>query len=124
MLQVQKAMDAHQWEEAVKLRGHSFQRNLETYRLLAKLRIPEEHDNLSEGIRFNFAVINVGAPAGGKLSFFLILSSFLFCFGHVFGLPELIDPVFLPTNCFISDEVSGIFVFYCFSCLKNLLVRL
>uniref|UniRef100_A0A0N5A958 ATP-dependent 6-phosphofructokinase n=1 Tax=Syphacia muris TaxID=451379 RepID=A0A0N5A958_9BILA len=62
---VQKAMDEHRWAEAVKLRGRSFQRNLDTYRLLAKLRIPEEADNLSEGMKFNVAVVNVGAPAGG-----------------------------------------------------------
>uniref|UniRef100_F1KSL6 ATP-dependent 6-phosphofructokinase n=1 Tax=Ascaris suum TaxID=6253 RepID=F1KSL6_ASCSU len=62
---VQKAMDARDWETAVKLRGRSFQRNLETYRLLTKLHIPKEKDNLSAGHKFNVAVINVGAPAGG-----------------------------------------------------------
>lgn len=60
-------MDARDWETAVKLRGRSFQRNLETYRLLTKLHIPKEKDNLSAGHKFNVAVINVGAPAGGKV---------------------------------------------------------
>ncbi|KAE9548297.1 hypothetical protein FO519_008495 [Halicephalobus sp. NKZ332] len=62
---VQKAMDGKNWDIAVKLRGRSFQRNLDTYRLLTKLHTPQEKDNLSEGKNFNVAVMNVGAPAGG-----------------------------------------------------------
>ncbi len=59
-------METHNWELAVKLRGRSFQRNLDTYRLLAKLHIPQmETDSLSGGHSFNVAVMNVGAPAGG-----------------------------------------------------------
>jgi 6-phosphofructokinase 1 len=59
-------MDEKDWELAVKLRGRSFQRNLDTYRLLTKLHMREK-DNLSGGKTYNIAVINVGAPAGGKL---------------------------------------------------------
>uniref|UniRef100_A0A1I7YBF3 ATP-dependent 6-phosphofructokinase n=1 Tax=Steinernema glaseri TaxID=37863 RepID=A0A1I7YBF3_9BILA len=62
---VQKAMNERDWETAVKLRGRSFQRNLETYRLLTKMHTPKEKDNLSGGKSYNVAVINVGAPAGG-----------------------------------------------------------
>ncbi|MFH4976856.1 hypothetical protein AB6A40_003565 [Gnathostoma spinigerum] len=64
---VQKAMDAHNWEEAVKLRGRSFQRNLETYRLLTKLHVPKPGDPIAadRNQKFNVAVMNVGAPAGG-----------------------------------------------------------
>ncbi|KAI1730629.1 phosphofructokinase domain-containing protein [Ditylenchus destructor] len=62
---VQKAMDAKNFELAVKLRGRSFQRNLATYRLFAKLHTPIEKDNLSGGKSYNIAVMNVGAPAGG-----------------------------------------------------------
>lgn len=61
---VQKAMNEKDWELAVKLRGRSFQRNLETYKLLTKLRTVEK-DNLSGGQKFTVAVMNVGAPAGG-----------------------------------------------------------
>ena len=61
---VQKAMNEKNWEQAVHLRGRSFQRNLETYKLLTKLRTVEK-DNLSDGHQFNVAVMNVGAPAGG-----------------------------------------------------------
>lgn len=61
---VQKAMADKDWTTAVMLRGRSFQRNLETYKLLTKMRTVEK-DNLSEGHKFNVAVINVGAPAGG-----------------------------------------------------------
>lgn len=68
-------MDEKEWELAVKLRGRSFQRNLDTYRLLTKLHTREK-DNLSEGRSFNLAVMNVGAPAGGELIFEII---FHFC---------------------------------------------
>ncbi|KAI6173801.1 ATP-dependent 6-phosphofructokinase [Aphelenchoides besseyi] len=62
---VQKAMDTKDFELAVKLRGRSFQRNLLTYRLLTKLKAPQEKDNLSDGKSYNMAVMNIGAPAGG-----------------------------------------------------------
>ncbi|KAI6243825.1 ATP-dependent 6-phosphofructokinase [Aphelenchoides fujianensis] len=62
---VQHAMDTKDFDMAVKLRGRSFQRNLLTYRLLTKLKTPQEKDNLSEGRSYNMAVMNIGAPAGG-----------------------------------------------------------
>lgn len=62
---VQKAMDSLDFDKAVQLRGPSFQRNLATYRLLNKLRAPTEKDNLSGGVVYNVAVMNIGAPAGG-----------------------------------------------------------
>uniref|UniRef100_A0A672NWC6 ATP-dependent 6-phosphofructokinase n=1 Tax=Sinocyclocheilus grahami TaxID=75366 RepID=A0A672NWC6_SINGR len=54
--EVQKAMDEKRFEEAVKLRGRSFENNLNTYKLLM------EHRKDSS---FNVAVLNVGAPAAG-----------------------------------------------------------
>jgi 6-phosphofructokinase 1 len=63
--EVQKAMDALQFDKAVQMRGRSFQRNLATYRLLTKLHTPQEKDNLSGGHTYTMAVMNVGAPAGG-----------------------------------------------------------
>uniref|UniRef100_A0A8C6USX8 6-phosphofructokinase n=1 Tax=Neogobius melanostomus TaxID=47308 RepID=A0A8C6USX8_9GOBI len=58
---VQKAMDEKRFEDAVKLRGRSFQNNLRTYKLLAH-RKPESDLPVSN---FNVAVLNVGAPAAG-----------------------------------------------------------
>lgn len=55
-------MDERDWEMAVKLRGRSFQRNLETYRLLTKVEPKKLDSNVPS---YNVAVINVGAPAGG-----------------------------------------------------------
>uniref|UniRef100_A0A8C5I3Y5 6-phosphofructokinase n=1 Tax=Gouania willdenowi TaxID=441366 RepID=A0A8C5I3Y5_GOUWI len=52
--EVQKAMDEKKFEDAVRLRGRSFENNLVTYRLLS-------HRKSS----FNVAVLNVGAPAAG-----------------------------------------------------------
>ncbi|XP_020501040.1 ATP-dependent 6-phosphofructokinase, platelet type isoform X1 [Labrus bergylta] len=59
--EVQKAMDEKRFEEAVKLRGRSFENNLRTYKLLAH-RKPECELPTSN---FNVAVLNVGAPAAG-----------------------------------------------------------
>ncbi|KAM6971382.1 ATP-dependent 6-phosphofructokinase, platelet type isoform 1-T1 [Tautogolabrus adspersus] len=59
--EVQKAMDEKRFEEAVKLRGRSFENNLRTYKLLAH-RKPESELPTSN---FNVAVLNVGAPAAG-----------------------------------------------------------
>ncbi|XP_035270117.1 ATP-dependent 6-phosphofructokinase, platelet type isoform X4 [Anguilla anguilla] len=59
--EVQKAMDEKKFEEAVRLRGRSFENNLRTYKLLAHRKPESElpHSN------FNVAVLNVGAPAAG-----------------------------------------------------------
>uniref|UniRef100_A0A3Q3BFY8 ATP-dependent 6-phosphofructokinase n=1 Tax=Kryptolebias marmoratus TaxID=37003 RepID=A0A3Q3BFY8_KRYMA len=59
--EVQKAMDEKKFEEAVRLRGRSFENNLSTYRLLASRKADSELPNSS----FNVAVLNVGAPAAG-----------------------------------------------------------
>ncbi|XP_047423934.1 ATP-dependent 6-phosphofructokinase, platelet type isoform X1 [Mugil cephalus] len=59
--EVQKAMDQKRFEEAVRLRGRSFENNLRTYKLLAH-RKPESELPVSN---FNVAVLNVGAPAAG-----------------------------------------------------------
>ncbi|XP_076827199.1 ATP-dependent 6-phosphofructokinase, platelet type isoform X1 [Brachyhypopomus gauderio] len=59
--EVQKAMDEKRFEDAVKLRGRSFENNLRTYKLLAH-RKPESDLPRSN---FNVAVLNVGAPAAG-----------------------------------------------------------
>lgn len=59
--EVQKAMDERRFDEAVRLRGRSFENNLNTYKLLshkkAVSKLPKSN--------FNVAVLNVGAPAAG-----------------------------------------------------------
>ncbi|XP_075954160.1 ATP-dependent 6-phosphofructokinase, platelet type-like [Anarhichas minor] len=59
--EVQKAMDEKKFEEAVRLRGSSFENNLSTYRLLSYRKPDSELPTSS----FNVAVLNVGAPAAG-----------------------------------------------------------
>ncbi|XP_026061429.1 ATP-dependent 6-phosphofructokinase, platelet type-like isoform X3 [Carassius auratus] len=59
--EVQKAMDEKRFEEAVKLRGRSFENNLNTYKLLSHRKRNAELPRSS----FNVAVLNVGAPAAG-----------------------------------------------------------
>ncbi|XP_074123285.1 ATP-dependent 6-phosphofructokinase, platelet type isoform X1 [Sminthopsis crassicaudata] len=58
---VQKAMDESQFDEAVKLRGRSFENNLHTYKLLSQ----KKPDSELPKSNFNVAVMNVGAPAAG-----------------------------------------------------------
>ncbi|XP_021928302.1 ATP-dependent 6-phosphofructokinase isoform X3 [Zootermopsis nevadensis] len=75
---VTKAMGDKDWENAVQLRGKSFVRNLETYKMLTRLKPPKpvvedvgrpslcKQDTLwgsSEG--YNLAVMHIGAPACG-----------------------------------------------------------
>ncbi|XP_034558328.1 ATP-dependent 6-phosphofructokinase, platelet type-like isoform X3 [Notolabrus celidotus] len=59
--EVQKAMDEKKFEEAVRLRGRSFENNLSTYRLLSYRKPDSELPNST----FNVAVLNVGAPSAG-----------------------------------------------------------
>ncbi|XP_042673503.1 ATP-dependent 6-phosphofructokinase, platelet type isoform X1 [Centrocercus urophasianus] len=62
--EVQKAMDEGRFVEAVRLRGRSFENNLNTYKLLSQKKPDAElpkHGNTN----FNVAVLNVGAPAAG-----------------------------------------------------------
>ncbi|XP_056131296.1 phosphofructokinase, muscle b [Lampris incognitus] len=56
---VTTAMDEGRFEDAVKLRGKSFENNWNTYKLLAHVRPPETKSNI------NIAVMNVGAPCAG-----------------------------------------------------------
>ncbi|XP_038819940.1 ATP-dependent 6-phosphofructokinase, platelet type-like isoform X5 [Salvelinus namaycush] len=56
---VQKAMDEKNFEEAVRLRGRSFENNLNTYKLLSHICAVDPQSS------FNVAVLNVGAPAAG-----------------------------------------------------------
>ncbi|XP_047525698.1 ATP-dependent 6-phosphofructokinase isoform X3 [Pieris napi] len=64
---VSQAMTDKNWELAVQLRGRSFARNLETYKMLTRLKPPkaafDESGKPSEGL--TFAVMHVGAPACG-----------------------------------------------------------
>ncbi|XP_009069149.1 PREDICTED: ATP-dependent 6-phosphofructokinase, platelet type isoform X1 [Acanthisitta chloris] len=59
--EVQKAMDEGRFLEAVKLRGRSFENNLNTYKLLSHKKPDAELPKTN----FNVAVLNVGAPAAG-----------------------------------------------------------
>lgn len=60
---VAKAMAEKKWEEAVKLRGRSFERNLLTYKMLTRLRPPVVQE--SEHTGFTVAVMHIGAPSCG-----------------------------------------------------------
>uniref|UniRef100_A0A8C0JA76 6-phosphofructokinase type B n=1 Tax=Chelonoidis abingdonii TaxID=106734 RepID=A0A8C0JA76_CHEAB len=57
--EVQKAMDEKRFEEAIQLRGRSFENNWNIYKLLAHQKIAHEKTH------FSLAILNVGAPAAG-----------------------------------------------------------
>jgi len=59
---VARAMADKDFDEAVKMRGRSFARNLETYKMLTRNK-PPEHVPGEGG--YNLAVLHVGAPACG-----------------------------------------------------------
>ncbi|XP_050748774.1 ATP-dependent 6-phosphofructokinase, platelet type isoform X4 [Gymnogyps californianus] len=61
--EVQKAMDEGRFVEAVRLRGRSFENNLNTYKLLSHKKPDTELPKVNTN--FNVAVLNVGAPAAG-----------------------------------------------------------
>uniref|UniRef100_A0A8C2XL12 6-phosphofructokinase n=1 Tax=Cyclopterus lumpus TaxID=8103 RepID=A0A8C2XL12_CYCLU len=56
---VTTAMAEGRFEDAVKLRGKSFENNWNTYKMLAHVHIPEVKSNI------NIAILNVGAPCAG-----------------------------------------------------------
>ncbi|XP_068170919.1 phosphofructokinase, muscle b [Antennarius striatus] len=56
---VTKAMAEGRFEDAVRLRGKSFENNWNTYRMLAHVHLPDSKSNS------NIAVLNVGAPCAG-----------------------------------------------------------
>ncbi|CAM9936157.1 unnamed protein product [Lampetra planeri] len=58
---VQKAMDEGRFEDAVRLRGKSFQNNLNSYNLFANNKAPVSKAKTA----FTVAVLSVGAPAAG-----------------------------------------------------------
>nr|XP_018898104.1 PREDICTED: ATP-dependent 6-phosphofructokinase isoform X3 [Bemisia tabaci] len=73
---VAKAMADKQWDLAVKLRGRSFARNLETYKMLTRLKPPRSaFDESGRGLSkqdtlwgqegYTLAVMHIGAPACG-----------------------------------------------------------
>ncbi|XP_059484289.1 ATP-dependent 6-phosphofructokinase isoform X2 [Neocloeon triangulifer] len=70
---VAKAMADKDWELAVQLRGRSFARNLDTYKMLTRLKPPKSaFDESGHGIAaalskegFTLAVMHVGAPSCG-----------------------------------------------------------
>ncbi|XP_045463143.1 ATP-dependent 6-phosphofructokinase isoform X2 [Harmonia axyridis] len=58
---VAQAMKAKEWDKAIELRGRSFSRNLETYKMLTRLK-PVVDPNMKP---VTVAVMHVGAPACG-----------------------------------------------------------
>ncbi|XP_069193794.1 ATP-dependent 6-phosphofructokinase isoform X3 [Procambarus clarkii] len=75
---VARAMKDRNWDQAVQMRGRSFARNLETYRMLTRLKPPKvidagkapmvrsDSDDATEGEGgFNLGVMHIGAPACG-----------------------------------------------------------
>jgi 6-phosphofructokinase 1 len=58
-------MKEKRWEDAVKLRGRSFERNLETYKMLTRIRPPKSVSDESNVGGYRLAVMHSGAPCCG-----------------------------------------------------------
>nr|QID05234.1 phosphofructokinase [Neocaridina davidi] len=59
---VAQAMKDRNWDQAVQMRGRSFARNLETYKMLTRLKPPKPVEGKGG---FNLGVMHIGAPACG-----------------------------------------------------------
>lgn len=55
-------MAEQSWSQAVKLRGRSFARNLETYKMLTRLKAPKHEGSV---LGYKVAVMHIGAPCCG-----------------------------------------------------------
>ncbi|XP_054163832.1 ATP-dependent 6-phosphofructokinase-like isoform X2 [Oppia nitens] len=62
---VATAMKDGKWELAVKLRGRSFERNLETYKMLTRIRPPKSVSDEQSVGGYRLAVMHAGAPCCG-----------------------------------------------------------
>ena len=62
---VTKAMAERNWDLAIQLRGKSFCSNLQTFRLLSRLKPPTEPTSTSTKTGYRLAVINIGSPCCG-----------------------------------------------------------
>jgi 6-phosphofructokinase 1 len=64
---VAKAMAEKKWDLAVQLRGRSFQRNLETFKMLTRLKPPKSGFTAEQQSKqgFTFGVMHAGAPSCG-----------------------------------------------------------
>uniref|UniRef100_A0A8C8BM49 Phosphofructokinase, liver type n=1 Tax=Otus sunia TaxID=257818 RepID=A0A8C8BM49_9STRI len=73
---VQKAMDEKRFEEAIQLRGRSFENNWNIYKLLAHQKPAQEKSP------FSVAILNVGAPAAGMNAAVRSAVRISICQGH------------------------------------------
>ncbi|POI28693.1 hypothetical protein CIB84_007557 [Bambusicola thoracicus] len=73
---VQKAMDEKRFDEAIQLRGRSFENNWNIYKLLAHQKPAQEKSP------FSLAILNVGAPAAGMNAAVRSAVRISICRGH------------------------------------------
>nr|XP_050040643.1 ATP-dependent 6-phosphofructokinase-like isoform X2 [Dermacentor andersoni] len=62
---VAKCMANKEWQKAVQLRGRSFERNVQTYRMLTRLNPPKSAMNKPSSEGYRMGVMHVGAPCCG-----------------------------------------------------------
>ncbi|KAI6063135.1 ATP-dependent 6-phosphofructokinase, liver type [Aix galericulata] len=73
---VQKAMDEKRFDEAIQLRGRSFENNWNIYKMLAHQKPAQEKSP------FSLAILNVGAPAAGMNAAVRSAVRISICQGH------------------------------------------
>jgi len=93
---VTKAMEDKNWDLAIQLRGRAFRNNLETFRLLSRLKPPTETG--SGGYRL--AVVNIGSPCCGMNAAVRSFTRNCLNSGNIpFGIKEGVDGL-------VSGDVS------------------
>ena len=103
---VAKAMAEKNWEEAIRLRGRSFERNLRIYKMLTKVRPPEPTCGKRD---IRVGIVHLGAPCCGMNAAVRSAVRSLTAQGiTVLGIYEGIDGLMKGDICEISwNDVNG-----------------
>ncbi|XP_069954698.1 ATP-dependent 6-phosphofructokinase isoform X6 [Cherax quadricarinatus] len=102
---VARALQDHRWDDAVQMRGRSFARNLDTYKMLTRLKPPKvieggkavlvrQNTVLDRGDLggFNLGVMHIGAPACGmNAAIRSFVRNCIYCGDTVYGIHDGID---------------------------------
>ncbi|XP_065160221.1 ATP-dependent 6-phosphofructokinase isoform X3 [Atheta coriaria] len=93
-LAVGQALANKDFEMASKLRGISFERNLESYKLMSRLKPHRDQQtcNLKKTRPYRYAIVTIGAPACGmNAAIFGFVRNAIFCGDITYGVLDSID---------------------------------
>ena len=94
---IDKAMESHDYNTAVGLRGDSFRKNIG---LIKRLELSGKAGGASEGRKFKFAVMNVGSPAAGMNGAVRAFVRLMLFYGHtVLGISDGFEGLLNEDEC-------------------------